>query len=859
MSYQQGRKAGLSASYKMKRPLAWASGASLLVLAHGAWAQQAPAAAGSPESSTSVESVVVAAPREADKARLKELRAPNIVNVQAIETILKYPDFNAAEALGRIPGVSLSSDTGEGRFVNIRGIDANLNGATYGGVVLLNTNPGGTSAGGGGRAVEFDTVPTGAIDGIVVTKTRLPEQDGEGLGGSVELTPRTAANITKPFLEGTLGWGYEPLHQHTGPFELDVAAGVRFGFNNGHLVVQGDGQEQAPGGSWIVNPTPFSLVVHFSRKDDRRGVDDLEESYTDANAPTTDKQAHQYDFRRYDYHRRRFAYGGEFDFTPNDDHSYYIRGDEFGYIEAVHKNFLLLKKLDGGVNGVLPSGKVGPTGVVLPDPNDPQGLISTTTPQITLTDEQETHINDVFVVGGHDRFGDALIDYRASYSRAIFNVGYNFGAIFSGPTVPIAYNNVTNNEFPSFRFNTDAFNPTPFNPDDPNQYSMTNLSNSSEFDRDEEFGYAVNALLPVRLINQSDELKFGAEIRLRDKTVDPVVFDVPTPSVSLAQFSGPANTYYAGHYTNGPFINRYAIRNLYDSLQASDQISSMTDPNGFFKARENIYAEYGQYSTQVGPFNFLAGVRIETTDATYKALVGTTADQGGAKVTTFAPNQQGQTYTNVFPTAQLKYSITPALIVRAIYTTGIARPGFEQNKDTASVDTTTNPGTVNIVRGNPALKPITGNNFDLSLEYAIPHGGLFEIGLFDKEFSNYIVPRTQRNVTDAADLALIPPNFIGEVVDVTSFLNISSAYARGFEAAYQQKFVFLPKPLDGFGIDSNITIVDSRLLEYNAATSAAGVNEYGSLPGTSHVTWNAAAFYEAYGAELRLAAQYVGP
>ena len=83
--------------------------------------------------------IVVTAPRLAQDALSRQKEASFIVNVQSIETIRKYPNFNAAEALGRIPSLSLASDTGEGRFVNIRGIDANLNGATYGGVVLLNT------------------------------------------------------------------------------------------------------------------------------------------------------------------------------------------------------------------------------------------------------------------------------------------------------------------------------------------------------------------------------------------------------------------------------------------------------------------------------------------------------------------------------------------------------------------------------------------------------------------------------------------------------------------------------------------------------------------------------------------------
>src|SRR6201996_9767933 len=188
---------------RARRPiLALACGASLAAL--GAAAARADDAQTSANNKPLSE-VVVTAPRHEEAAREIQMQAPNLISVQSAETIAKYPDFNAAESLSRMPGISLSSDTGEGRFVNIRGIDGNLNGATYGGVPLLNTFPGGTYFSGGGRAVEFDTIPGGAIDGLVVTYTGLPDHDAEGLGGSVELTPRTAANIRRPFLDATLG------------------------------------------------------------------------------------------------------------------------------------------------------------------------------------------------------------------------------------------------------------------------------------------------------------------------------------------------------------------------------------------------------------------------------------------------------------------------------------------------------------------------------------------------------------------------------------------------------------------------------------------------------------------------------
>ena len=136
-------------------------------LAIGAHAQTAPAPAPAlepapTEASTkaqSADTIIVTGRRFSETARGQQKNAINLIDVQSAEDIAKYPDFNAAEALSRVAGVSVSSDTGEGRFINIRGIDGNLNGTRFGGVQLLNTQPGGTSFGGGGRAVELDTIP----------------------------------------------------------------------------------------------------------------------------------------------------------------------------------------------------------------------------------------------------------------------------------------------------------------------------------------------------------------------------------------------------------------------------------------------------------------------------------------------------------------------------------------------------------------------------------------------------------------------------------------------------------------------------------------------------------------------------
>ena len=779
------------------------------------------------ETANTVQSVVITAPREEVKARAKQENAPVIVDIQSAETIAKYPDYNAAEALGRIPGVSLSTDTGEGRFVNIRGIDANLNGATYGGVVLLNTNTFGTAAGGGGRAVEFDTVPTGAIDGILVYKTLSPDREAEGLGGQIELTPRSAKNITKPFFEGELGWGYENLHNHTGPFTASVAAGARFGFNSGHLVVEGDGQETAVGSGWVSNPTPFSLVLHASRKDDRRGIDDIEVGgfVNDGSVAAKDVQINEEDFRRYDYNRRRFGYGGEFDFKPNDNHSYFLRADVAGYIEHAHKNHFYALIDGAGVQN----------GNVISD-----GFA----PEMVSQDYDETHRNTVIAAGGSDRFNDLVIDYRAAYSRATFLENHYTGSKWDGAgSYFVTYDNITNSNHPLFQFWKDAAHTIKFNPSDATQYTNAGLSRFYESDHDEETSYALNATYPVAFMGNTGSLKAGVSARLRQKVVnDNSTSGSTSDSLSGYFANGGQSDYYNGWYSNGSYLDIYKIRTLANANLGA--LKPFVKRN--FNDKENVYAAYGMYIVNIGKLTVLTGVRLESTDDTFNNW----AKNKTTGVLSFI--SASKSYTNAFPTIQLTYHVQPDVQVRATWSTGIARPGFTQTSAYAAADFSGAVPTA--TRGNPNLQPTTGNNFDLDIEYYMPNGGILQFGLFDKEFDNYIFQHVSRNVYDPLLVdATLNPSGKGTVVSYSN----ESGYARGIEAAYHQKFTSLPGLFAGLGVDANITVVDSRFLEYEAAVSGTGLDQHGSLPGTSHVTWNLAGFYELHGLELRLSTEYV--
>jgi TonB-dependent receptor len=437
------------------------------------------------------------------------------------------------------------------------------------------------------------------------------------------------------------------------------------------------------------------------------------------------------------------------------------------------------------------------------------------------------------------------IDYRAAYSRATYVENYYTEARYFGPKGLFGrYNNTGDPFHPTFAFFKDAALTVPFISTDATQYTSPRLTNFFEDDADHEASYVINAAHPLQLFGDNGQFKVGLSARLRDKVVtDFGAFGSTTGNLSdVSPSVGAGNDYYDGRgYPLAPYADIYKMIAFVRSHSPALSPSLGRD----FNDTENVYAAYAMYTANIGKLGMLAGVRVEKTDARYGNFLTTTDAAGNDTITSV---NHSKSYTNVFPTVQLKYEIQPDLQVRATYSTGIARPGFSQAGGNAGVDFTASPRPV-YSAGNPDLKPTTGNNFDVDVEYYMPNGGIVQVGVFDKEFQNYIFRSAKINVTD--------PVFGGVPGDVVTFIN-ESAYARGVEVAYHQKFTTLPSLFSGLGVDANATLVNSRFKEYSAAVSGTGKDEFGSLPGTSHVTWNLAGFYEDHGLNLRLSAEYVG-
>jgi TonB-dependent receptor len=762
-------------------------------------------------------------------ARDAQRQAPNLINLTTAEEMQKLPDVNTGEAIRRVPGISLETDTGEGRYINIRGLDADLNSTTFGGLRLPPTNN--SSPSGAGRAVAFDSIPIGFVGAIKVTKSNLPEQDAEALGGTIDITPKTAPTDGKPFADLKLGTG-EELLRHTWITDLAGTAGARFG---------GSGDYQ-----------PFSILVTASTYDDRRGIDDAEAGFID-NQPggIPDKAIAAFEQRYYRYHRERHGYGADLGFAPDTDNQYFLRYYDAGYSESVIRNRLIWNF----------------TGAPTVDPNDPNGFLDTATFTKALRDEKEFLDSRVAEIGGKNLLGDNTLDYHVGYTKGTYYKPYDYNSAFDNPALAnVAYDNSTLPNWPSFRVlpGTPANGTATVNPADPTGYTLSGLASQTQHSDDHEWGIGINLAVPTRFTDRSDEeFKFGVNARIRNKTGDaPSFVDTAVPPLLLTSaVYGPNINYYQNHYANGPQIDAATLRAIYAAALAAGNIFSDPVANALNEVhdKENVYAVYGQYQFGFGALGVIGGLRIEHTQATYGGFDDSGISPGSASCpildpvnspTTHVCSVEGhRSYTNYFPTVQARYEIEQNLIARAAISSTIARPGFQQ-----VTSATTTDGSGNIITGNPNLKPTTATGLDLAIEQYLPHAGIASLGFFAKDIKDYIVTNAQQAFGGQQNLG----GQLG-IVKLISFANAQTAHLYGFETNFVQHFVdLLPGPLAGLGVSANWTWVDSRykIPVVDPATGLTTLSRDSVLPSTSRNTANFEVLYDMYGLSMTVGAYY---
>jgi iron complex outermembrane receptor protein len=167
-----------------------ASVATLITMASAAYAADAGSNSGP------IEEVTVTGFRGSlDRALDTKRNALDSSDSIYAEDIAKFPDLNLSESIQRVPGVALSRDEGEGKEIQVRGLNSTFTRVRINGMEAMSTvgaedSQGGTNR---GRAFDFNVFAADLFSAITVKKTASADLEEGSLGATVDL--RTA----KPF------------------------------------------------------------------------------------------------------------------------------------------------------------------------------------------------------------------------------------------------------------------------------------------------------------------------------------------------------------------------------------------------------------------------------------------------------------------------------------------------------------------------------------------------------------------------------------------------------------------------------------------------------------------------------------
>ncbi len=234
---------------------------------------------------------------------------------------------------------------------------------------------------------------------------------------------------------------------------------------------------------------------------------------------------------------------------------------------------------------------------------------------------------------------------------------------------------------------------------------------------------------------------------------------------------------------------------------------------------EKNWAGYAEADFESGPLSGSLGVRVVRTELTARGytgnLVATTNPVTGAttiSVQGLVPATERNGYTEVLPSLNLKYALTPKLQARFAAGRAISRPNFFDQRLAQQLnggDTLNQPfrGTA----GNPQLEPIRSNQVDVTLEWYPDKGTALTLGGYYKRVDGFVIDAV-RDVEIA-----------GLQYQLTSPVNAKTGDFYGLEALFRKDFTFLPAPFDGLGIIAsgsyNWTTIDPGYGVLNAAAA----------------------------------------
>jgi TonB-dependent receptor len=752
------------------------------------------------------EEVIVTAERGAGEAEAvnRERTADNILQVLPADVIRSLPNANLADALGRLPSVTLERDEGEGKYIQVRGTAPRLTNTTIDGINVPSPES-------GVRQIKFDAIPADIVESVEINKTLQANMDGDGIGGSVNLVTKSATERPTITLAG-MG-GYMPILGGRGQVESTATVGQRFGHDK-----------------------RFGILIGASYDWTGRGIDDLEPVSDLASLPGggTALWKDAIDIREYRYYRSRWGVAGTIDYKLSEGSNLYAR-----YLYSNFKNY--------GDRWVYSLTDNTP-GIQLLDSNgcDPDTGKCTGTPSFNTQNRRPNIGIGSLILGGKHEFSSSWFSWDASASRSYLENALPGTAGFDSTLDtsncqfdPTATNNKFRPQFNSACF-SEAYDPTLMSLSDVQidhgQSAQVNLQISAAFAKRYHLG------------NHLSTIEIGGRFRNAHKYDNSYNIDfTPNDTILLSQFpNGFTNSdYYNNSYKLGYNVNYSAVRNFLNAnLGAFSADSSFGVDPGDYSLIEKVSAGYVMNSIDLtSRIRLVAGVRFEGTNLDVRNFFF----DGASDPPVITPNKFSGSYVKVLPSVSLRYAFTPSTNLRLVYGRGLSRPDPQDIAQAVTFTTAGSPGNLKnlLSLGNPNLKAETADNFDVLVEHYLNPFGIVSAGFFYKRLTDPIVTQTfvLTNFSPA-------PNITPGTFTATQPINAGSAWIAGFEAAYLQHLTFLPGPLSGLGISANYGYTDSR------ASGLPGRSDHPRLVRNAPNTWNVSPTYDRGRFSVRVGLSY---
>ena len=730
-----------------------ASAMSLALLPSLALAQAAAPAPAEEEKAAEPATLVTVEVRSQLESQLRALDLQRdsdaIIGVVSSDSLGVYPDKNVAESLQRLPGISITRDQGEGRFVVVRGLDAALNS------VSVNGMPIGTPED-SSRQATLDVIPSDSTERLTVVKAPTPDMSGDAIGGSIEIESASAFDRDGRSLRGRIEASYPQL---SGDLNNKLA------FNYSEVFGNGD----------------FGVAFGVNRSERDFESDNVEVEY-DFNDNLGDDLLIpvELQYRKYFINRERTGMNLNLDWRPEGGGRYYLRTLYSDFTDAESRQRSIYVFDDGELTGA--SGETREFTDIPPDALR-RRLRFRTKDQSTLA----------ISAGGENRFDAAKIDYQVGYTDTRERVPDEVESRFEYDGVGDLSAIVDmSSPVPTFSLTDPGGNGAWLDNDN---YVFDRLVVAPKFVDDEE----TQAKFNVEFGSGAVTWKAGVSGRWRSRSADVDEAELRiTPDLSLGAWTSASPEHRFGDLGDG-----ISTREMLEYLRANagefgerprdvaeNLILSLAED---YSADEDILAAYAMGTFDFDALRVIAGARFERTDFDAVGNV-VELDDNGDLVLPVTSRAVSASYNNILPGLHLRYDGNNDWVFRGAWTNTIARPSFGD----LSPRQTINREDSEIDAGNPELDPYESSNLDFSAEHYLGNTGVFSVGVFHKNIDGYIA-----EVTTNAD-----PDFPG--FEVTRPVNGDEATVFGVELNWQQSLDQLPGAWSGLLFGVGATYLDTE-------------------------------------------------